>query len=226
MRIIFQPVSVSLNMALYTTHMVCLCRAAFVATSSLLAVVVVAQQRPVQVALWEKGAPGFEKLRNEPEEAKDYWVRHINNPSVTVFLPPKETATGAAVVICPGGGHRELVYNAEGVEPALFLNSLGIAAFVLKYRLSREANSPYAIDKHPREDAYRAMRLVRSRAREWNIDTGRVGMLGFSAGGEVVAMVAYAPGIDHRTGNTGCYHQLCQWNIHCVLRQRHQSTHL
>lgn len=181
-------------MAVYSTHPIRIYRTALFVIICLLPVIVYAQQKPVQIPLWEKGAPGFEKLRNEPEEAKDYWVKHINNPSVTVFLPPKETATGAAVIICPGGGHRELVYNAEGVEPALFLTSMGIAAFVLKYRLSREVNSPYSIDKHPREDAYRAMRLVRSRAREWNIDTGRVGMLGFSAGGEVVAMVAYAPG--------------------------------
>ncbi|MFD1468673.1 alpha/beta hydrolase [Hymenobacter caeli] len=150
--------------------------------------------QPLVVPLWPKGAPGFENRRNEPEQAKDYWIKNIHNPSITVFLPPKEKATGAAVIICPGGGHRELVYNAEGVEPAVYLNSIGVAAFVLKYRLSREENSPYSLDKHPRQDAYRAVRLVRSRAKEWGIDPARLGMLGFSAGGEVVAMVAYADG--------------------------------
>ena len=152
--------------------------------------IILAQKAPAVIPLWQKGAPGFENRRNEPEQAKDYWVKNIHNPSLTVFLPPKEKATGAAVIICPGGGHRLLVYNAEGVEPAVFLNSIGVAAFVLKYRLSREENSPYSIEKHPREDAYRAIRLVRGHAKEWNIDTARVGMLGFSAGGEVVAMVA------------------------------------
>ena len=159
-----------------------------------LPVVVSAQGSPVEIPLWPKGAPGFEDRHAEPEQAKDYWVRHINNPSITVYLPSKEKATGAAVVICPGGGHRELVFNAEGRQPAEYLNSIGVAAFVLKYRLAREENSPYSLDKHPREDAYRAMRLIRSRAKEFGIDPDRLGMLGFSAGGEVVEMVAYAPG--------------------------------
>ncbi len=153
-----------------------------------------AQTAPVQISLWPNGAPGFENRKNEPEQAKDYWVKNINNPSITIYLPPKDKATGAAVLICPGGGHRELVFNAEGVQPAQFLNSIGVAAFVLKYRLAREPNTPYSLDKAPREDAYRAMRLIRSKATEYGIDPNRLGMLGFSAGGEVVEMVAYAPG--------------------------------
>src|SRR5216683_5940454 len=88
---------------------------------------------PEVIPLWPKGAPGFESRRDEAEVAKDYWVRNVHNPSVTAFLPPREKATGAAVVICPGGGHRELVFNAEGREPAEYLNSIGVAAFVLKY---------------------------------------------------------------------------------------------
>ncbi|MDQ3289780.1 MAG: alpha/beta hydrolase [Bacteroidota bacterium] len=153
-----------------------------------------AQEKGTTIPLWPKGAPGFESRRNEPEQAKDWWVKNIHNPSITVFLPPKEKANGAAVVICPGGGHRELVYNAEGVEPAAFLNNLGVAAIVLKYRLGREENSPYSVEKHPRQDAERALRLVRSRATEWGIDPNRIGIMGFSAGGEVANMVAYGPG--------------------------------
>jgi acetyl esterase/lipase len=148
-----------------------------------------------QIPLWPNGAPGFEKLRNVPEEAKDYWVKNIQNPSITVYLPSKEKATGAAVVIFPGGGHRLLVFNAEGRDPARFLNSIGVAAFIVKYRLFREDSTIYSFEKTTREDAYRAMRLVRSRAAEWNIDTGRIGTLGFSAGGEVAALLAYTPGM-------------------------------
>jgi len=151
------------------------------------------QEQPRQIPLWPNGAPGFENRRAEPEVAKDYWIRNINNPSITVYLPPKEKATGAAVVICPGGGHRLLVFKAEGDDPARYLNGLGIAAFVLKYRLAREEGSPYSLEKHPREDGQRAMRLVRSRAQEWGLDPNRIGIMGFSAGGEVVSWVAYTP---------------------------------
>ena len=122
-------------------------------------------EEPLVVPLWEKGAPGFEERRHEPEQAKDYWVRNIHNPSITVFPAPKEKANGAAVLICPGGGHRLLVYKAEGVEPAQYLNDLGVTCFVLKYRLARETNSPYSLQIHPRQDAQRAMRLIRSRAK-------------------------------------------------------------
>ena len=148
---------------------------------------------PQEIPLWPAGAPGFENRRSEPPVAKDYWIKNIHNPSITVYLPPPEKATGAAIVICPGGGHRELVFKAEGDEPARYLSQLGVAAFALKYRLGREPNSPYSIQKHALEDGQRAMRLVRARAKEWKIDPNRVGIMGFSAGGEVASMVTYAP---------------------------------
>jgi acetyl esterase/lipase len=151
-----------------------------------------AQTKQFVIPLWEKGAPGFEKLRDVPEQAKDYWVKNINNPTLTVFLPPKDKATGSAVVICPGGGHRLLVFNAEGIEPAKFLSDLGVTVFVLKYRLGRDTNSPYKVEVHARQDGCRAMRLVRSRAAEFGLDTTKIGMMGFSAGGEVVDMTAFA----------------------------------
>ena len=153
-----------------------------------------AQDAPVVIPLWPEGAPGFEDRKDESEQAEAYWVKNVHNPSLTVFLPSAEKATGTAVIICPGGGHRLLVFGAEGVDPAKYLQERGIACFVLKYRLGREENSPYTIDVHAKQDAHRAMRLVRSRAQEWGIDPGKVGMLGFSAGGETVSLVAYESG--------------------------------
>lgn len=142
------------------------------------------------ISLWENGAPGFENKKNEPEQAKDWWVRNIHNPSVTVFKPAKEKANGTAVIICPGGGFRNLVYNAEGVDAAKYLNELGITAFVLKYRLFREDGSPYTAE-NSKQDIFRAMRLIKSRAKEFNIDTGRIGVMGFSAGGEEAGWLSY-----------------------------------
>src|ERR1700722_14257436 len=153
-----------------------------------------AQDTAIQISLWPKGAPGFESRRNEPEQAKDSWGKNIHNPSITVYLPPKEKATGAAVGIFPGGGRRLLVFNAEGRDPARFLNSIGVAAFIVKYRLFREDSTIYSLDREVKQDAYRAIRLVRSRPAEWNIDPARVGTLSFSAGGEVAELVAYTTG--------------------------------
>lgn len=146
---------------------------------------------PVVIPLWPAGAPGSESRRDEPERAQDYWVRNIHQPSLTVFVPSADKANGAAVVIIPGGGHRELVFQAEGVEAAQFFTNLGVTALVLKYRLAREEGSPYTIEQHARADAQRAMRLVRGRAAEWSLDRKRIGIMGFSAGGELVALVAY-----------------------------------
>ena len=159
----------------------------------LLPLMAMAQPKPQVISLWEKGAPGFEDRKDIPEQAKDYWVRNINNPSVTVFLPPAGKSNGCAVVVAPGGGFRELVFHAEGEQVAEFLNPLGVTVFVLKYRLPAEKGSPYSLD-NVKQDAYRAIRLVRSRAGEFQIDPNRVGMLGFSAGGAVVMMVAYDKG--------------------------------
>jgi acetyl esterase/lipase len=154
-----------------------------------------ADDSPQVVSLWPKGAPGFESRRDEAEVTKpgSKSLTNIHNPSLTVFLPPKEKSGGAAVIICPGGGHRELVVDGEGFEPARYFNSIGVAAFVLKYRLGRERASPYKPDVHAREDGLRAMRLVRSRAMEWGVDPKRVGIMGFSAGGEVASFVAFGP---------------------------------
>ncbi len=144
------------------------------------------------IPLWKNGAPGFEARRDEPEQHQDWWYKNIHNPSLTVYLPPAGKANGTAVVVAAGGGHRELVFNPEGVEPAQYLASLGVTAFALKYRLFREPGSKYTID-NTAEDIRRAMRTVRARAAEWHIDPKRIGVMGWSAGGEVAALVAYPP---------------------------------
>lgn len=150
---------------------------------------------PPLIHLWENGAPGFESRKDEKEvrdrQNKDgeYRLTNVHNPYVTVFLPPKEKATGAAVVIAPGGGHRELWVKHEGENVAEWLRDRGVAGIVLRYRLARETGSPYKIAEHAVQDGQRAVRLVRSKAAEWNINPDRVGMMGFSAGGELVAMV-------------------------------------
>ncbi|HMJ70787.1 MAG TPA: alpha/beta hydrolase [Cyclobacteriaceae bacterium] len=99
-------------------------------------------------------------------------------------------ANGTAVIIAPGGGHRELWIDHEGYNPAKWLSERGVTAFVLKYRLAKEEGSTYTVDEHELADIRRAIRLVRTRAKEWNIDTARIGVMGFSAGGEIAALSA------------------------------------
>jgi len=149
-----------------------------------------------EILLWPNGAPGSEgqdsaeivNWRVEPEATFPV-VTNIHHPSITPYLPDKAKATGAVVVVAPGGGHQFLSIDHEGYDVAQFLADHGVAAFVLKYRLVRAANSPYQINMHPVQDARQAMRLIRSRAAEWGLDPHRVGMLGFSAGGEVVTQL-------------------------------------
>jgi acetyl esterase/lipase len=146
-----------------------------------------------EILLWPNGAPGSEgktgkeKLRIVGE---DHVISNIHYPSITTFLPAKGKATGAAVIIAPGGGHRELWITHEGYNPAKWFSDRGITAFVLKYRLAHDTLSTYTIDKDELADMQRAIRLVRSRAKEWGIDTARIGVMGFSAGGEVAALSA------------------------------------
>ena len=156
--------------------------------------------RPV-IPLWPAGAPGSEARKGEPEKFDGDKVSNIHHPSLTVYLPSKDKATGTAVIVVPGGGHRVLVMNHEGYNVADWLVQRGIAAFVLKHRLGKDASapegqSPYQWDVHGLADGQRALRLVRSRAQEWNVNPARVGILGFSAGGEIAFLSAMraAPG--------------------------------
>jgi predicted esterase len=146
---------------------------------------------PPVVPLWERGAPGFEARKDEKETVKmkgsiETAVSNVHYPSLIVYLPPKEKASGAGIVICPGGGHASLAIEHEGHNVGKWLADNGIAGFVLKYRLAREVGSPYKIDEHAFQDAQRALRLVRSKANEWNVNSKQIGIMGFSAGGDLV----------------------------------------
>lgn len=149
---------------------------------------------PVVVPLWPAGAPGSAARMHEPEKIAGNNVSNIHHPSLTLYLPAKDKATGCAVVVAPGGGHSRLAFEHEGHAVGRWLAGHGIAAFILKYRLARDdatpagATQPYAIDRDELGDAQRAIRLVRSRAAEWNVDPKRIGILGFSAGGEVTIL--------------------------------------
>jgi acetyl esterase/lipase len=149
-----------------------------------------------EVLLWPKGAPGSEgitaKEALEPPNQDHPYAKltSVHHPSVTVFLPPAGQATGAAVIVAPGGSHQFLAIDIEGYNVAKRLNQIGVAAFVLKYRLAKEKDSPYQVEVHALADARRAIRLVRSRAAEWHVKADRIGIIGFSAGGEVAALAA------------------------------------
>jgi acetyl esterase/lipase len=139
------------------------------------------------VSLWPNGPRGSEKRRGEAELAKDYWVRNIHNPSLTVFQPARQN--GVAIIVIPGGAHRLIVWTSEGVNMARALNRYGVTAFVLKYRLAREEGSPYSIEDAV-SDTRRAVRWVRAHAAEYSVDAKRIGIMGFSAGGELVSLEA------------------------------------
>jgi len=148
---------------------------------------------PPVIPLWENGPPGFESRKNDAEVIDKGTITNVHYPTLTVFLPERSQATGVGIIVAPGGGLAKLGFQG-GVEPARFLAGRGFAAFVLKYRLPREPGVPYKFEEHSLEDGQRAVRMVRSKAAEFGIRPGKVGMLGFSAGGEVVSITSYRPG--------------------------------
>ena len=153
-----------------------------------------AAEIPQSIPLWPGVAPGSEgKTAKEAVAVSDNGeqrVSSIHSPSITPYLPAKDKATGAAILVVPGGGHRLLAITHEGYNVGEWLAQRGIAAFVLKHRLAREEGSTYRIEVESFADAQRAMRLIRSRAAEWNIDPARLGAMGFSAGGELVSQIS------------------------------------
>lgn len=151
---------------------------------------------PAGIPLWANGAPGSEGKAGDEVGKPDGPARavttltNVHNPSILPYLPPREKATGAAVIILPGGGHRNLAIGHEGYNVGEWLADHGIAAFVVKYRLAREPGSTYKIDREALADTQRAIRTVRSRAKEWGVNPDAVGVMGFSAGGELAALAS------------------------------------
>ncbi len=123
---------------------------------------------PQPILLWPTGAPGSEGKTGEEAvrltEQGEHIVSSVHHPSITPYLPDSTSATGAAVIVIPGGGHRELWMDHEGYRVGRWLSTHGIAAFVLKYRLARQEGSTYTVEGNALADVQRAMRMVRSRA--------------------------------------------------------------
>lgn len=140
------------------------------------------------IPLWLDQIPNSQESdQTETINQDDFtWIELVNEPTLQVFLPPKGISTGQGVVICPGGGYRGVAYDIEGTEIAKFLNTKGIAGFVLKYRMPG-AESVVVRNEAPLQDAKRAIRMVRANAEKWNVDTDKVGVMGFSAGGHLAS---------------------------------------
>lgn len=153
-------------------------------------------EQPLSVDLWPAGkVPGLavgeaEEIVEVIDERIGRRVNKVTKPRITIYKPDAQHDTGAAVVICPGGGYNILAYDLEGVEVAQWLNKFGITGVVLHYRVPRAPEGK--VYENPLKDAQRAIRLVRAHAQDWKIDPNRVGILGFSAGGNLAAVASNA----------------------------------
>lgn len=167
--------------------------------SALLATSLPAADGPTLLQLWPGAAPGETKPLPEEKDmtkASDGLIAgkpvirlgNVSQPTLTVFRPPPDKDTGAAVLVCPGGGYHILALDLEGTEVCTWLNRIGVTGILLKYRVPRREG----LEKHtaPLQDAQRAMGLVRERAHLWGIDPHRIGVLGFSAGGHLAASLS------------------------------------
>src|SRR5262245_54984640 len=155
-----------------------------------------AADAPQVIPLWPAGSPTLkgqtEKEITRPENVKPgdriNSIVNVHSPSIEVRLPPREKANGTAVVVAPGDRLRQLAWGPEGTDIANWLNDLGVAAFILKYRLAFTPNYQYSVEGEALADTQRAIRIVRARAAEWGAKSDRIGVLGFSAGGALAAL--------------------------------------
>jgi acetyl esterase/lipase len=177
--------------------------------SCLAAQPVVAAAPPLVIELWpgkvpgDVGIPGEEKFFELKVGGKPYqvggkptkWLTNVTKPTITIYRPPhgsdERKDTAGAMIICPGGGYHNLGWDVEGEEIAAWLNSIGLAGIILKYRCPRRpGDAPGVPPAGPLKDAQRAVSVVRSKAKEWGIDPAKIGMVGFSAGGHLVGATA------------------------------------
>lgn len=154
-----------------------------------------AQQSPIDpddatqiIKLWPDKIPFSNGTIGQEEITDKGHVRNIQDPNIAVYLPPKDNATGAAVVICPGGGYWLLAIHHEGYDIARWLNSIGVAGIVVKNRLPTSGNITDTTEV-AMTDAQRAVRLTRYHAADWGLDTAKIGIMGFSAGGHLASTV-------------------------------------
>ena len=140
------------------------------------------------IALYPEGVPhALTDATQETHTENDIlWITDISTPSIKVFSPTRKHQSGKAVIICPGGGYHGLAYDLEGTEIAKWYNSIGITAFVLKYRMPEKHTGDFK-SKIPLSDAIRAIKYVRKNADRWNIDPHQIGIMGFSAGGHLAS---------------------------------------
>ena len=143
-----------------------------------------------EIPLWKDLQPKTERLKEKIRitPSGDHVISNIHFPTIKPYLPDPAKATGIAVIVIPGGGHRELWIDHEGYNIAFWLKEKGIAAFVLKYRLAKDSASTYTIDGEELGDVQQAIRMVRSRSKEWGIRNNKIGVMGFSAGGEIAGL--------------------------------------
>ena len=151
---------------------------------------------PITVVLYPPGSPTLQGQNEkeiltppDPKPGQYYNIKNVHNPIIEVYLPPKDKANGTMIIVAPGGGHRELGWPNEGIQIAQWLNERGVAAAVLKYRLAFTPGYKYTVEGEALQDTQRAFRLVRAHADEWGVNKKRVGILGFSAGGALAALV-------------------------------------
>jgi acetyl esterase/lipase len=182
---------------------------------------------PTVVELWpgkvpdEAGTIGPETVRMSPKHTRNEvevteptrLVTNVSKPTLTLHRPPKEKDTGAAILICPGGGYWDLYWELEGEEVAAWLTGQGVTGIILKYRVPRRPDEPKGEPaRRPLQDAQRAVSLVRSKAKEWGIDPDRIGMVGISMGG-IQTWLAGAADVRVRVAVPAIAVQSFRWSL-------------